>query len=48
MQILIELIEHYLRQQRRYYALLRHAFTGRSKETGFSLILWQTAFTHSS
>ena len=37
MQILIELIEHDVRQQRRYYAALRHAFTGRLKETDIDM-----------
>lgn len=33
MQILIELIQHDVRQSWRYYASLRHTFTGRLKET---------------
>lgn len=37
MQILIELIQHDIRQQRRYYATLRHAFTGRPKETDINM-----------
>lgn len=37
MQILIELIQHDVRQQRRYYATLRHAFTGRPKETDIDM-----------
>ena len=37
MQILIELIEHDIRQQRRYYATLRYAFTCRPKETDINM-----------
>ena len=35
--ILIELIQHDIRQQRRYYASLRHTFTGRPKETDINV-----------
>lgn len=37
MQILIDLIEHDIRQQRRYYASLRHALTGCPKETDIDM-----------
>lgn len=37
MQILIELIKHDVRQQRRYDATLRYAFTGSPKETDINM-----------
>ncbi len=37
MQILIELIEHDVRQQWRDHTALRHAFAGRPKETGINM-----------